>query len=231
MPSSNPPPDRFQREIDDIIRLAERRLEHQSFGHRMRRQTRKIGGAVGGISLHLPSAETLGGLGLAFLMLAWFFSLGLLNLRIITLIEPRAHRGDQELRATGVGVDLAAKKIYLTNGFSTGDPMVVARAIGENGADGGVNFAVESAVKGNPPATFLLPGTRLDPPPRSDPSQPQVAYSDGGSCTRTVFKKGDRSILFLSRSPGGRWEKLHFTFADQDYEGEQSSSMRTIRTR
>jgi hypothetical protein len=88
MPSSNPPPDRFQREIDDIIRLAERRLEHQSFGHRMRRQTRKVGGAVGGLSLHLPSAETLGGLGLAFLMLAWFFSLGLLNLRIITLIEP-----------------------------------------------------------------------------------------------------------------------------------------------
>src|SRR5204863_1666147 len=88
MPSSNPPPDRFQREIDDIIRLAERRLERQSLGNRMRRQSRKLGGAVGGVDLHLPPAETLGGLGLAFLMLAWFFSLGLVPLRIIALIEP-----------------------------------------------------------------------------------------------------------------------------------------------
>jgi hypothetical protein len=54
MPSS-PPPDRFQREIDDIIRLAERRLEHESFKYRMRKSTRRLGGAMGGLNLRLPS--------------------------------------------------------------------------------------------------------------------------------------------------------------------------------
>ena len=73
MPSS-PPPDRFQREIDDIIRLAERRLEHQSFSYRMRRQTRRLGHAVGGFSLRLPSPEALGGWGLALLFLSMVIS-------------------------------------------------------------------------------------------------------------------------------------------------------------
>jgi hypothetical protein len=88
MPSSNPPPDRFQREIDDIIRLAERRLEHQSFGHRVRRSTRRLGGAFGGFGFRLPPAETLGGLGLAFLMLSWFLTLGLLSSGLIRQIQP-----------------------------------------------------------------------------------------------------------------------------------------------
>jgi hypothetical protein len=88
MPSSNPPPDRFQREIDDIIRLAERRLEHQSFSHRMRRSTRRWGGAMGGLRLRLPPAETLGGLGLAFLMLSWFLTLGLIRGGLISAIQP-----------------------------------------------------------------------------------------------------------------------------------------------
>lgn len=74
MPSS-PPPDRFQREIDDIIRLAERRLEHRSFGHRMRRSTRRIGNAFGGLSLRLPPAEQLGGWGLALLLVSWLLTL------------------------------------------------------------------------------------------------------------------------------------------------------------
>ena len=74
MPSS-PPPDRFQREIDDIIRLAERRLEHQSFGYRMRRSTRRLGSRLGGFSLRLPPAETLGGWGLALLLISWVLSL------------------------------------------------------------------------------------------------------------------------------------------------------------
>src|ERR671932_907798 len=74
MPSS-PPPDKFQREIDDIIRLAERRLEHQSFGYRMRRSTRRLGGAFSGFSLRLPPVETLGGWGLALLLASWLLSL------------------------------------------------------------------------------------------------------------------------------------------------------------
>src|SRR5438270_1639804 len=74
MPSS-PPPDRFQREIDDIIRLAERRLEHESFRYRMRRSGRRLGNAMGGFSLRLPPPETLGGWGLALLLISWVMGL------------------------------------------------------------------------------------------------------------------------------------------------------------
>ncbi len=88
MPSS-PPPDRFQREIDDIIRLAERRLEHQSFRYRMRRSTRRLGNAFGGFALKLPNAETLGGWGLALLLLSWLFSLPFINsMFLIRLLQP-----------------------------------------------------------------------------------------------------------------------------------------------
>jgi hypothetical protein len=78
MPSS-PPPDKFQREIDDIIRLAERRLEHQSFSYRMRRTTRRLGNAVSGFNLRLPPAETLGGWGLALLLISWLLTLPFVN--------------------------------------------------------------------------------------------------------------------------------------------------------
>jgi hypothetical protein len=78
MPSS-PPPDKFQREIDDIIRLAERRLEHQSFGYRMRRSTRRLGNAFGGFSLRLPSPESLGGWGLALLLISWLMTLPIVS--------------------------------------------------------------------------------------------------------------------------------------------------------
>ncbi len=88
MPSS-PPPDRFQREIDDIIRIAERRLEHQSFRYRMRRTTRRLGSALGGFSLRLPPAETLGGWGLALLLISWLLTLPLINkLPFIWVVQP-----------------------------------------------------------------------------------------------------------------------------------------------
>ena len=78
MPSS-PPPDRFQREIDDIIRLAERRLEHQSFRYRMRRASVEFGNAIGRFNLRLPPAETLGGWGLALLLISWLLTLPIVN--------------------------------------------------------------------------------------------------------------------------------------------------------
>jgi hypothetical protein len=78
MPSS-PPPDRFQREIDDIIRLAERRLEHQSFSYRMKKRTRRLGNAFSGFSLKLPPPETFGGWGLALLLISWLLTLPIVN--------------------------------------------------------------------------------------------------------------------------------------------------------
>ncbi len=78
MPSS-PPPDRFQREIDDIIRLAERRLEHQSFSYRMKRSTRRLGNAFSGLHFRLPAAEVLGGWAMALLLISWLMTLPIIN--------------------------------------------------------------------------------------------------------------------------------------------------------
>jgi hypothetical protein len=48
----------------------------------------------------------------------------------LTFTTPEATRGVQIYKADSVIADFDAGKVYLTNGFSTGDPMVVARAIG-----------------------------------------------------------------------------------------------------
>jgi hypothetical protein len=50
--------------------------------------------------------------------------------RFLLVTNPRLQRGAQRLSADSLGVDLLAQKIYVTNGFSTAPPMVVARAIG-----------------------------------------------------------------------------------------------------
>ena len=69
--------------------------------------------------------------------------------RYLTLIEPRLVRdqGTQRLAASRVGVDYSERKVYLTNGFSTAAPAVVARAIGPH-----VSRALE-------PYRFLKPPT------------------------------------------------------------------------
>ncbi|HEY1292297.1 MAG TPA: hypothetical protein VGJ60_04320 [Chloroflexota bacterium] len=89
MPSS-PPPDRFQREIDDIIRLAERRLEHQSFGYRVRRSTRRLGNAFGRIHIGLPPPEVLGGWAMALLLIGWLLTLPIVSGMLIArvLVQP-----------------------------------------------------------------------------------------------------------------------------------------------
>ena len=65
--------------------------------------------------------------------------------RMLSFTDPEAFRGPQVYRADSVKVDFDAEKVYLTNGFSTGDPMVVARAIGPH-----IVRAIE-------PYQFLLP--------------------------------------------------------------------------
>jgi hypothetical protein len=89
MPSSPVPPDRFQREIDDIIRIAERRLEHQSFRYRMRRSTRRLAAALSAFNLRLPPAEVLGGWGLALLLVSWLLTLPFINkLPLVGIVQP-----------------------------------------------------------------------------------------------------------------------------------------------
>src|SRR4051812_39188810 len=88
-PSSPPPPDRFQREIDDIIRLAERRLEHQSFGYRVRKFFRRLWNGIRGLNLHLPAAEIMGGWGLALLLISWLLTLPIIGaLPFVHILQP-----------------------------------------------------------------------------------------------------------------------------------------------
>jgi hypothetical protein len=50
--------------------------------------------------------------------------------RFLQFNSPRIQRGAQQMSADGVGVDFAAQLVFLTNGFGTAEPMVIARAIG-----------------------------------------------------------------------------------------------------
>lgn len=50
--------------------------------------------------------------------------------RFLELLQPRLERGPQAANAGGVAVDLDRQRLFITNGFSTVEPMVIARAIG-----------------------------------------------------------------------------------------------------
>ncbi len=50
--------------------------------------------------------------------------------RFLQFIAPRVQCDTRQATADGVGVDFIGQRVYLTNGFSTVEPMVVARAIG-----------------------------------------------------------------------------------------------------
>jgi hypothetical protein len=50
--------------------------------------------------------------------------------RVLEFIEPRLWRGTQVLSAAGIAADFNTMRIHFTNGFSTTEPMVVARGIG-----------------------------------------------------------------------------------------------------
>jgi len=49
---------------------------------------------------------------------------------VLRLLSPRLVREGGQLQGESVTADFNAQKVYITNGFSTTDPMVVARAIG-----------------------------------------------------------------------------------------------------
>ena len=70
--------------------------------------------------------------------------------RFLQFTAPRLQRGTQQMTADGLGADFRAQKIYLTNGFSTAEPMVVARAIGPH-----VVRAVEAYQFKQPPVAHV----------------------------------------------------------------------------
>ena len=109
MSSSSPPPDRFQREIDDIIRIAEKRLERQSVGGRAQRRTRALRSSLQDVMRRLPSAEMMAGWALALLLLSWL--LGLLSVTSMLGFW---------LQVIGVGLLVAALVASLTRGQRAG---------------------------------------------------------------------------------------------------------------
>ena len=70
--------------------------------------------------------------------------------RFLQVTSPRLQRGAGRISADSLGVDFPAQKIYLTNGFSTVPPMVVARAIGPN-----IVRAVEDYRFVEPPTAYV----------------------------------------------------------------------------
>jgi hypothetical protein len=50
--------------------------------------------------------------------------------RFLLFSNPRLQRGNQQMTADSVAVDLSRQLVFLTNGYSTTEPMVIARAIG-----------------------------------------------------------------------------------------------------
>ena len=51
--------------------------------------------------------------------------------RVLEFLDPRLLRGTQTAVAAGLTADFNADRIYITNGFSTAEPLVIARGIGE----------------------------------------------------------------------------------------------------
>jgi hypothetical protein len=72
---------------------------------------------------------------------------------LLRFLKPRVEIGQRYLKGDGLTVDLAGQFIYVTNGFSIADPMVVARAIGPN-----VARDIEDYQFGSPP-TARVSGT------------------------------------------------------------------------
>ncbi len=75
MSSPAPPPDHFNQEIDNVVRLAEKRLQRESAGFRIKQATRRAGSTFDGFHLRLPAVETMAGWALALLLLSWLVSL------------------------------------------------------------------------------------------------------------------------------------------------------------
>lgn len=65
-------------------------------------------------------------------------------------LSPRVERGSQRMRADGLAADFRADRVYLTNGYSTAEPLVVARAIGPK-----VGKTMENYLFSAPPTAYV----------------------------------------------------------------------------
>lgn len=70
--------------------------------------------------------------------------------QVLELLRTRVQRGEQLMSADGLAADFSAQKVYLTNGFSTVEPLVIARAIGPQ-----IVRAIEPYRFSQPPAAHV----------------------------------------------------------------------------
>jgi len=81
---------------------------------------------------------------------SWLETRVLYTNRNARFIGPRLELGSQLVQADGLMLDLGAQLLYVTNGFSTAEPMVIARAIGPN-----IVKAIEDYQFGTPPTAHV----------------------------------------------------------------------------
>ena len=111
--------------------------------------------------------------------------------------------------------------------------IVVGTAVREmgNSDSGGVEFRIESVLKGKAPKTVLLQWTRFGEVPPSDSSTLPAPHPHAmhGSCNRNTFRRGGRYLLFLEQS-NGRWHAPHYPFSrvNEDYAGEDDAWTRAV---
>ncbi len=70
--------------------------------------------------------------------------------KVLQFFEPQIQRGTQYISAEGVMADFNAQLVHLTNAFSTGEPLVIARAIGDK-----IGRAIEPYQFRLPPLGFV----------------------------------------------------------------------------
>lgn len=115
------------------------------------------------------------------------------------------------------------------------DTIVVATAQREIKAEpyGAIEFRVDKVMKGAPPKRVQVSFGSLGDAFPSDPNDISGSHPEGhaGPCNRTTFGKGKQYVLFLSKS-GDTYGPFAFPFSriNEDYAGEDSLWVRTIRT-
>jgi len=122
------------------------------------------------------------------------------------------------------------------------DAIVVAIAEREVEGDGdgfgSVVFRIESALKGDPPATVTMGGARLGRIAPSDPDSIAGPHPETmrGACSRYTYERGRRYVLFLGLGEGRGYEpvgwyaqKAIFGRDSEDYAGPDSLWARALR--
>lgn len=102
-----------------------------------------------------------------------------------------------------------------------------------------VHFSINGVLKGPAPHEFDADGavfanrTPWKTVPPSDPKELMAANAQAyeGACIRLLFTKGQSYVVFLSKRRDDVWDELHwpFTRVNEDYFGERSLWIRTIR--